>query len=83
MAEVTGSCTTEYEIDVKRMYLPGIFIKDNCPKCQKPCEIDLSSNCLYYPELNVPNDVGFSCETCRTDWEVAIMLSINVEIHKE
>lgn len=82
MAEVIGSCTEKCEIGVKRLTLPGVVVKDNCPKCQKAFEHDLSHSCLYYPELNAPTSVGFYCEGCEHEWEVAILLTVGVQLYK-
>jgi len=68
----------EYELGVKRFYLPIVITKE-CKSCNKPMHIDLESNYLFYPIVNKPYEVGFYCEECDEEYMIPIILRISVD----
>jgi len=67
-------------IDVKRFYLPGVVIKDVCPKCGAPWEHDFGSRYLSYPTVGARVNAGGYCQECDHEWEVMVVLKVSVEL---
>lgn len=65
-------------IDVKRFYLEGIVIYENCPKCEKLIKFD-DSQYMSYPNLNRKETINILCENCDDFFEVSIKLTLKVE----
>lgn len=83
MAEIIG--TPEPIEDVtKRFYLPGVIIRDTCPKCGKVCEVDLGNHCIYYPTFNAPMKFSmYCCEDnggCENEWDIQIVIRVTTEL---
>jgi hypothetical protein len=68
MAKLRGNTRTfkvkgKREISCKRMYLDGLVVRTDCPKCGEEVERDVGSEYLSYPEPNVPFDFTFVCRS--------------------
>ena len=72
----------EYEIDVKRFYLP-ISHTVNCAHCGKELEKEFEWDYLSYPILNASIPVGIYCNDCEKESEFDIKLCLSVEIEDE
>lgn len=81
MAQLLGQVELEC-MDVKRFYLPGIQVKDNCPVCGMESVKDLGDDYMSYPMLNHPEPIRFWCESaeCGHHWEIGLILKLTVEI---
>jgi len=55
------------ELNVKRLYLPGVVLKQKCKKCGKELTMDLSVEYLSYPCTNEPFAVCFGCDSCEEE----------------
>ncbi len=68
-------------LDVKRFYLPGVTIKDNCPKCGVELIKDFSNGeYLSYPTAGKPEKIHFWCEECDEEWSGEVILDINLRM---
>ena len=65
---------------VKRLQMPGTFIKMKCPKCGDSWEIEMIDK-IYYPDED-REDLNFygECEKCETDWEVPYKVEVFAKI---
>lgn len=79
MAKIEGDCLISCDIGVKRFYMPGVVIKDVCVKCGEEVAVDLGVTCIYYPSLNNPTDVGFSC-SAEHEWSVPVMICASIKV---
>lgn len=71
------------ELDVKRLYVPGTVLQDNCPKCKKLVVHDLADYYLSYPTVNEPENWGFWCgedDGCGHEWTREILVTFKVEM---
>lgn len=67
------------ELDIKRLYLPGVVLSAKCPKCGKKAKSDLGKDYLSYPSANVPIDHTMYCGKCDDGWTEEIILRVGVE----
>lgn len=74
---IIGTCV-QLE-DVKRLYLPGIVLRDDCPLCHQSRELDLSDNYPWGGQKNGVHNVTFSCPDCEEGWTKQVRLKISVE----
>ena len=72
----------QYEIPVKRFYLPLKIIK-KCPTCGGDCETDFSSNYLSYPVINKELSSYFYCDKCDSEFQYNIELKVSVNVGDE
>lgn len=85
MNKIIGTCNGA-EIDVKRFYVPGVQIESQCPKCESTRTRNLADFYLSFPVVGKPSDFHFYCEEsntgefCNTEWDVKIILDMNVRI---
>lgn len=86
---VVGECT-DHELDIKRLYLPGIIVKSACPKCGIRQEQDLDENYISSPTLGEVEEIYFSCDRevkdgkyCEGEWSVPIVLELKVRLATE
>lgn len=79
------------ELDVKRLYLPGVVVRATCPNCgvevvygsPEPKENN-KTLCLSYPEANTPTTLGMYCgDGCEHEWTIPIRLNLSLEIIHE
>lgn len=69
----------EFEIDVKRFYIPGL--EAACPRCGKKCEHDY----LSHPTANKAEAVTFYCGSCDdagkpAEFEKMVTVHVELEI---
>ena len=83
--ETPTACTFRVEgavhsaLDVKRLYFPGVVIRDVCPKCGGAWERDYGSNSyLSYPTVGTPFDLTLYCGECNHEWERRVRLDITL-----
>jgi hypothetical protein len=70
------------QLDVKRFYLPGVTISDDCPKCRREVAYPLSTGndrYLSYPIVGEPSDFHFYCHECGAEWTVRLLLTISLK----
>jgi len=65
----------------KRTYVPGVVLKDTCPKCKTPWEMDLADQYLSHPIVGKPHNVGGYChnEDCGHEWPVMVIVRLTIE----
>jgi hypothetical protein len=68
------------ELDVKRFYLPGARVVDDCPECGAEVTRDMGKNYLSHPKLGVPADVHMYCDECEHEWDVGIVVEVTVRL---
>lgn len=68
----------EFEVEVKRFYLP-IVVKRECPECQQKIEHDQGDRYLMYPTVNKNEPLQFYCEDREIEFEVDGVLKISFE----
>lgn len=73
---------SEFELEVKRFYLP-VKIERDCPDCGTKCVLDLDSNYLSYPTVNKKEQGHCYCDVCDTEFEFDLTLKISLEAGKE
>lgn len=64
--------------NIKRFYVPGIVIREKCPRCDTINEFDLGDDYLSYPEQN--DTIEFFCYSCDECFLVNRRLTVNVTI---
>ena len=84
MPKITGSIEKD-SLDIKRFYLEGLVLEDECPKCKSMMENDFGDEPGYlsYPTPGMPESVYFHCEDCDHEWEVKVVLDISLKLHGE
>ncbi len=80
--EVVGTLRGEIE-DGKRLQLPGVQIKSDCPRCGHTRVFDIGGdNYLSYPKMNEEFVFGCYCHDCdgaegkTTEWVVTLRLDV-------
>ena len=68
----------EFEIDVKRFYVPAI-IKSNCPKCGEEIVNDYNEQYLSYPTANKIMETHFYCDECDEEFYINTLLKVTLE----
>ena len=75
--KIIGSCNT---LTDKRPYLPGILVREDCPKCNRSIELSLKEN---YPwedrERKGIYNITFGCDHCEYFWEQKVKVNITLE----
>lgn len=66
------------ELEIKRMYLPGVVLKGKCA-CGKHLVRDFSQDYLSYPTMNKVTKVHLYCGDCDDD-TVTIQVRLNVSL---
>jgi len=77
--EIIGSLNPGEKLEIKRFYLPGITLKDKCPKCGAEFIDDLGSSHLSYPIVGKEFNYDFYCEECYHEWSQPIILNIEIK----
>jgi hypothetical protein len=67
-------------LDVKRLYLPGTVLEDQCPSCGVLCCVNLATQYLSYTRINEPSEFTFWCSACVHEWPRQILLTMRVEL---
>jgi hypothetical protein len=78
MNKITG--TAHGEIDVKRLYLPGIKVKSQCEKCSTLVTMDLADEYMSNPSIGAPEPVYFYCDNCEHTWAVDVILKLSLKL---
>lgn len=74
---------TSGEIDVKRMYLPGVIVERECPTCRDTCQADLGGDrYLNFPKMNEEFKLGIYCEKCDNEFYVQAQLRVKLEVYE-
>ena len=68
----------EYEIEVKRFYIPEEIVID-CPHCQEKMSFFGNSEYLSYPTLNAEEMAYAYCDNCDTEVEMPVKLKMSME----
>lgn len=68
------------ESGVKRFYMPGLSIKDNCPNCNTEYKSDLKEHYISYPNFNKKTNYSLYCNNCNHEWKIPIMVKVTLEI---
>jgi len=68
----------EGQIDIKRLYLPGVTLTAKCP-CGGDATRDFALECMYYPVMNEPFDVSVYCPNCNKTVTVQVMLKVSLK----
>jgi hypothetical protein len=66
-------------IDVKRFYLPGVTVEDDCPSCGKIWTWDGDNEYLSYPIMGDKVDLYAACE-CGANWDIKITLGVKISL---
>jgi len=80
MPKVIGEMSGE--ADVKRFYMPGLKIEDECPDCKKTIHWDGERDYISYPVIGGDTSVNFNfyCDACNKNWNVKGSLSLTVKL---
>lgn len=79
MAARIISDTPTGDLDIKRMYLPGVKVEDDCPKCGKTWTFDGDVSHISYPVMNDKVELYGNCE-CGEDWSVSVTLGVKIKL---
>jgi hypothetical protein len=77
--KVNGKIEAGTEIEVKRFYLPGVKIQDECRKCGTTVVRNYETQYLNYPTANEAFDETLYCEHCDREWDVKLILNVSLE----
>lgn len=84
---IVGKCKGGGDTELgKRFCVPGIRIKDKCPKCGAKWEMDLGDDYLSYPRIGAPYQISGYCsdDACQTEWTVgSVVVGITITAAKE
>ena len=69
--------------DGKRLYLPGVKIIADCPKCNRSIEHDMEDYYLAYPPMNAPKRYTIWCEDCNEEFSFNVRLNVSLELVTE
>jgi hypothetical protein len=68
------------EINIKRLYLPGVQITATCP-CGNELVKDFEIDYLSYPAIDEPYNVYLPCENCNdAAVTVQVVLKVSLEL---
>lgn len=68
-------------LDVKRLYLNGVKISGDCPRCKKPIEIDFGKmDYLSFPRINESFIYCIYCPDCGAEWSINLQLTVSLSI---
>ena len=73
-------------LELKRCYLPGVVLSDECPSCGKTKTVDLEENYLLLPPMNEAFTFTFYCGDCDEadrrpcEWQHKLVLNISVSL---
>lgn len=70
----------QFEVNVKRFYMPGVLVTKPCPKCGQPCTNDRGQEYFSYPTANSEVKLGLYCQPCDYEWEVKAFFTITLEV---
>lgn len=65
-------------IDVKRFYLPGLEIEDDCPKCGVLWKFN--GDYISYPVAGEEIDLHAYCQDCNNEWSIKIQLQVTITL---
>lgn len=68
------------DLNAKYFGLPGVSIRDNCPKCNIVVIDDLGSRGLFMPKFNQSLKRIICCPECDEIWTVHLVLRISLEL---
>jgi len=80
--KIVGDSDESIDIDVKRFYMEGVEIHDECPECKTVAIRDLGQQYLSFPSTNSTMSEGMYCEPCGHEWDVDVVLKMSLEIAK-
>ena len=67
--------------DIKRLYVKGLIIKENCPKCEKELKIDYSENYFTYEDgEKTGEELAFICKDCGIEWVCDATIKAEIEV---
>lgn len=79
-AERIAWCKPGEELGIKRFYLPGVTITDECTKCGAEYKTDLGDHYLSYPIIG-KNTFTAYCE-CGHEWDIKVILGVALSLDK-
>jgi hypothetical protein len=65
-------------LEIKRFYVTGLALSDDCPNCGKAVKIDLEEDYISYPSIGRPTPVHFYCP-CDTEWERNVIVNLTLK----
>ena len=65
-------------IDVKRFYLPGVEVEDDCPKCGSIWTFNVDY--VSYPTAGDNIDLHAYCQNCENEWSVRVQLQVTITL---
>lgn len=75
-----GAILKTKELPIKRLYVPGVQLVDNCPKCGKEHTKDFKNYCIDYPTANDFNSIYMACSDCNQEWEAKVFIEFGIKI---
>ena len=76
-----SSGNPQFELDIKRFYMPGTVIRTRCPSCGVDYVKDFDEKYLSYPSVGTPIEIDGYCSECNHEWLVCkVQLKLSVEI---
>lgn len=77
--KIEGTCeATELG---KRVYLPGITLRDTCPACGAEYTKDLGDSYLSYPTVGQAKIIHGYCGACEHEWVLgSVVVRVTLEI---
>jgi len=82
MAQITGNFNHEKLNDFKRLYLPGLEIKDTCNHCQKDVVISLSEHYPYNFKSDGSCTLSYLCPHCEEAKNLDIKMDLKLSVVK-
>ncbi len=83
--KIEGSCPNAYwgELNVKRLRMPGVVLRDTCPVCKTVWTFDMREQYFSYPTVGDPIRLYAYCvnDDCQHEWAAGeVILKITLEI---
>ncbi len=66
------------DLDIKRLYLPGIKVHAKCPACGEWMFKDMTDDYISYVTTGKPFAIAFWCEWCDNEWAERATLHLSI-----
>lgn len=71
------------ELELKRLYLHGLFVEYECPECSESLDLDMGENYTWGYKADGKCFLSACCDHCCEEVNIPMKLSINLEFDDE
>ena len=77
---VSNTMNQKGSLNIKRCYLPGIIVEDDCPKCGIKWTFNGTNDYVSNPVIGDNIDLHAYCKDCNNEWSVQIQLQVTITL---